>query len=198
MFTFVIVQQKRLKETEHKKLIAEMENEKIKLEHEQEINKYEQVQLNLEKDKQQELLASKLREITSYSLLVANKNQLLNQINELNTQAFNSQKDARNSLSKIAEIIKDNLSIDQEWDNFKMHFDEVHPDFFKKLKKTSENTLTEENLKMCAYIKMGMTTKQVAHLLHIEPASILQTKYRLKIKLKLDEDKSLTDYLRNL
>jgi FixJ family two-component response regulator len=73
----------------------------------------------------------------------------------------------------------------------------VHPHFFKKLKKLCKN-LTEENLKMIAYIKMGMTTKQIAQLLNISPKAIEINRYRLKKKMKLPEGESLVSFIGTL
>jgi DNA-binding NarL/FixJ family response regulator len=78
-----------------------------------------------------------------------------------------------------------------------MHFDKVHQHFFEKLKQSCSD-LTEENLKMCAYFKIGMTTKQIAHLLHVDPHSVIVSRYRLKKKLQLPDGESLDDFIRNL
>jgi DNA-binding CsgD family transcriptional regulator len=78
-----------------------------------------------------------------------------------------------------------------------MHFDKVHPNFFKKLKQLSAD-LTDENLKVCAYIKMGMVTKQIAQLLYITPKSVQINKYRLKKKLNLPEEEDLVKFICNL
>jgi DNA-binding CsgD family transcriptional regulator len=58
--------------------------------------------------------------------------------------------------------------------------------------------LTEENLRMCAYFKIGMTTKQLAQLLHIIPRSVIINRYRLKKKLQLSDSENLDDFIRNL
>ena len=75
-----------------------------------------------------------------------------------------------------------------------MHFDKVHPHFFEKLKQHC-NDLTEENLKMCAYIKMRMTTKQIAQLLQVIPNSIITNRYRIKKKLRLADDEELDGFI---
>jgi len=142
---------------------------------------------------EKELLDSKTRELSTYSLLVSNKNQILNEISELNVQAFNN----KEAIKKIDEIIKNNFSIDKEWDIFKMHFDSVHPDFFTKLTKRCSK-LTDENLKLCAYIKMGISTKQIAQILNILPETVRKNKYHIKSKLKITDSEAndLNSFLR--
>ena len=113
LFFLFVNQQKRRKAIENRELTT-------KLEYEKEIQK-------IEKEKQKEALDAKAREITSYSLLVSNKNHLLNQIRELTAQIFNNQENAIKITTKIDDIILDNLTVDEEWENFKIHFDKVHP-----------------------------------------------------------------------
>jgi len=190
LFLLLINRQKKLKAIENRELTT-------KLEHEKKVQQYEKRQRQLEKEKQKEVLDAKTREITSYSLLVSNKNNLLKQILELNTQAINNKENTPKYLEKVDEIIHNNLSIDEEWNNFKIHFDNVHPHFFKKLKHLCKD-FTEENLKMCAYIKMGMSTKQIAQLLNIADSSVIISRHRLKKKLKVSEKESLTHFICNL
>ena len=183
-------QEKLRKESKNRELIT-------KLELEEKVLQFEKTQRQLELDKQKEVLDSKIREITSYSLLVSSKNTLLKQIRDLNIQMLNNKENAGISAKKINEIIKSNLNADEEWDNFKLHFEKVHPLFFEKLKQLCNN-LTEENLKMCAYIKMGISTKQTSQLLHVAPRSIIINRYRLKKRLKLSDDKNLEDFIISL
>ena len=187
MFLRYVHQQKLTKISENRELTA-------KLEHEEKVKQFENRQRKLEKEKHEELLASKTREITSYSMLVSNKNHILKQIKFLNTQILNNKENTPKTVAKIEEIIQDNLKVDDEWKNFKMHFDKVHPDFFEKLKKIC-NDLTEENLKMCAYIKMRMTNKQIARLLQVVPKTVITARYRLKKKINLDETVDLDDFI---
>jgi tetratricopeptide (TPR) repeat protein len=189
-FLLFINQQKRRKISENRELAT-------KLEYEKKVQQYEKRQRKLEKEKQEEILDAKTREITSYSLLVSNKNNILNQIKETNAQIFDNKENAAEIAKKTDEIIRNNLNIDEEWDTFKMHFDKVHQHFFEKLKQSCSN-LTEENLKMCAYFKIGMTTKQIAQLLHVDPHSVIISRYRLKKKLQLSDGESLDDFVRNL
>ena len=148
----------------------------------------------LEQEKQDELLDAKIREITSYSTLVSNKNDLLNQIIKFNDSMLDNKENMSVSVNKINRIIKENINIDNEWENFKLHFDKVHPHFFEKLKQECTN-LTEGDLKICAYINMGMTQKQIAQILHVVPDSIQKRIYRLKKKLNLTESDSLIEFI---
>lgn len=147
---------------------------------------------------QKEKLESKIREITSYSLLLSNKNDLLQQISVLVHQLSQADKKERSTINKnIMKIIGSNLNTENERNNFMYHFDKVHPRFFDKLK-SSCSSLTENNLRMCGYFRIGMSAKQVAHILNVSVETIKNGRYRLKKKLGLPEDQDLDDYLRNI
>ena len=183
----LVNQQKLRKASENRELLA-------KLKHEKRVKEYEKNQRKLEKEKQKAVMDAKHREITSYSLLVSNKNQMLGQIQELTVQLLDNKENTDTIAQKIDKIIKNNLNIDTEWENFKMHFDKVHPHFFEKLKQQHPD-LTEDNLKMCVYIKMRITNKQIAQLLQVTHGSILTNRYRLKKKLNLGEQEDLEGYI---
>ena len=90
-----------------------------------------------------------------------------------------------------------NLNIDEEWETFKMHFDKVHLHFFKKLKRMC-NELTEDNLRMDAYIRMGLGTKQIAQILNITERFVVTGRHRIKKKLGLGDKESLTHFMGTL
>jgi len=190
LFLLFVNQQKRRKASENRELTA-------KLAHEEKVQQYEAQRRKLEKEKQKEVLDAKTREITSYSLLVSDKHTLLKKIMDLNTRALNDEENREKTLKRVGDIITGSLSVDGAWETFKMHFDKVHPHFFKKLKRLCGD-LTEENLKMSAYIKMGMSTKQIAQLLNIANSSVVISRHRIKKKLKLPEKENLTHFIGSL
>lgn len=183
LFLIIMRQKKRLKENENKELAAQLEHEK----------KIQQ----LEQEKQKEALEAKTREITSYSLQLSNKNNVLQEIQDATKRLPNNPKVVSEVNDKINKIINRNLSTDNDWENFKLHFDKVHPSFFDKLKSQC-NDMTEDNLRMCAYFKIGMTTKQIAQIFNIAPNSVIVHRHRLKKKLGLGEEDSLDDYIRKM
>ncbi len=76
--------------------------------------------------------------------------------------------------------------------------EDTYPYFFEQLQQQANNTLTELDLKYCAYIKMGMGNKKMASLLNIENKSISMAKYRIKQKLQLRKDDDLEKYIENI
>ena len=78
-----------------------------------------------------------------------------------------------------------------------MHFDSVHPNFVTKLKAASEE-LTENDLRLCAYLRIGMRAKDIASMLSVSPASVNTNRYRIRKKLGLTKEDSLDDYIRSI
>lgn len=181
IFAFVaIFQQKKrqqalLKEAENKELARQLSQEKkIK---------------RLQKEK----IESQVRELSSNTLLLSSKNEVLTQIHNLVKKLPDDCKE----VGEIEQIVKNNLSTDQAWDNFKVHFEQVHPQFFDKLKAQCKD-LTEGNLRHCAYLRIGMTSKQISQIQNVLPENVRKSTYRLKKKLGLNEEEDFYDFLRNL
>jgi len=100
----------------------------------------------------------------------------------------------KGDIKGILRNISSDISVEGDWDKFKLHFEGVSPRFFEKLREKAPN-LTDLDLKQCAYLKMNMTPKQVAQLLAITPKSVTLSRVRIKKKLQLDEQMQLSAFL---
>jgi len=146
-------------------------------------------------DAQLALEEQKNRELSMKTLQVFQKNQFLSQIGEkLNTQITKLEPQQRQNFKEILKDINHNTNVDEEWDNFKLHFEPVHPNFFNFLK-TQGFKLTLNDLKWCAYIRVGLSTRDISRLLNIDYAGARVRKNRLKKKLRLNTVDDLSDYL---
>lgn len=147
---------------------------------------------NFEDDLQQ-----KACEISSNTLLLANKNEVLQQISNLTRRFSDEGSIPREYVKHVNAIIAGSLDNDDEWSRFKLHFDSVHPHFFVRLKELCPD-LTENDLRLCAYISIGMRAKQIAEMLNVSPDSINSNRYRLRKKFGLLRGQSLDDYIRKV
>ena len=82
-------------------------------------------------------------------------------------------------VGQVNSLVRDSIKGDDEWTRFKIHFDSVHPDFFTKLKNISAE-LTENDLRLCAYLRIGMRAKDIASTLSVSPASVNTNRYRIR------------------
>ncbi|MEN9443637.1 MAG: hypothetical protein RIS47_527 [Bacteroidota bacterium] len=169
--------------------ILQTEKLEDKIRAEKEINR-------LQKEKYEADIAHKNRQLTSTTLQVNNKNCILEEIQSvMNEIKDKAPANPTAHYRKILYIIKDNLNLDKDWDQFRLHFDEVHPDFFDGLKRNFP-ALSEADLKHCAYMRIGFSTKEIARLLNVTPRSVQVSRYRMKKKMNLPEEDDLRDAIK--
>lgn len=88
----------------------------------------------------------------------------------------------------------DSFSGEERWEDFEIYFERVHTGFMKNLqKKYPDLSLTEK--KLCVYLRLGMTTKEIANIQHISFRAVEQARYRLRKKLGLKKEEDLVNFL---
>lgn len=153
----------------------------------------EEALLAMEKEKFAKEIKLKQNELTGTSLVLAKKNELLLELKQMlanNYEGFKSKKHFESIQSKIDKSLNDS----EEWNDFEMNFNELHQDFFEKLLQ-SYPKLTPKDLKLAAYLKMNLTSKEIAPLLGISVRGVEIHRYRLRKKLGLDSSKHLSNFL---
>ena len=100
------------------------------------------------------------------------------------------------TFKKLLKKVDHSIGQEDEWKVFEYNFNQVHEDYFNALR-SEFPVLTHKDLKLCAYIKMNLTTKEIAPLLNISIRGVETQRYRLKSKLNLESDNNLSDYLVN-
>lgn len=173
-----------LREIEFRHQLIELENQKIITEMKHEKTKNEQLQEKLETNQ---------RELASSSLYIVQKNELLarlkTQIKELN-KLYPDRK--HQELQNIESALQSNLYLDADWEKFKVHFEQVHPHFFENLQ-VKHPSLTKNEIRLYAYFHINLSTKEIAALLNIDPASVRRAKTRLYKKMGLSNANKLMD-----
>lgn len=151
---------------------------------EEEINRLQKNQLE-EKD----------RELTTSTLHMLNKNELLSNFRLKATRALNGEDcDSRKCIEELIGEIDSNINLDEQWDDFKKHFESVHAGFFSRLREKYPN-LTQNELKLCAYLRMNLSSKEIAQMLNIAVESAITKRYRLRKKMELQSDDNLVSFL---
>lgn len=144
-------------------------------------------------------LASKSRELANSAMNIVYKNELLQKISHEITQLKDSsgKRLSEEQLRKIQKVIDDGMSDERDWNLFESSFNEAHESFFKKLK-AQHPDLVPNDLKLCAYLRMNMNSKEMASLLNISLRGVEIRRYRLRKKLNLEHDKNLVEFLMEL
>ncbi|GAA4782690.1 hypothetical protein GCM10023231_07950 [Olivibacter ginsenosidimutans] len=182
--------QKHRDEVRQKMLMAQEERLKQEaIENEQRLVKLKNSQLEKE-------LASKNRELANSAMNIVYKNELLNNVHDelLQLKDGEGRKLSGDQLKKISKIIDDARSDERDWNLFEESFNEAHENFFKKLK-INYPELVPNDLKLCAYLRMNMSSKEIASLLNITTRGVEIRRYRLRKKLNLEHDRNLTEFL---
>jgi len=98
------------------------------------------------------------------------------------------------NLKPVIKIIDKNLNNTDDWKFFQEAFNNADKDFLKKIK-SKHPDLTPNDLRLCAYLRLNLSSKEIAPLLNISPRSVEVKRYRLRKKMNLDHDYSLTNYI---
>lgn len=155
--------------------------------------------IKIQTEKLQAELASKNRELANSAMSLVYKNELLQKISEEMTKLKdeNGKKLSEDQLRKIQKVIDDGMNDERDWNLFESSFNEAHESFFKKLK-ANHPDLVPNDLKLCAYLHMNMSSKELASLLNISLRGVEIRRYRLRKKLEVPHDKNLVEFLMEL
>lgn len=177
----------------------EEEQKRLLYIHELELSKSETELVTLRNEKLEAEIHFKNSELASSAMHLVKKGELLSKLKtELShvMKGYDNQQPA-NDLKKIIKSLSDDDNLDKEWENFTKHFDKIHGDFVAGLKEKHPN-ITGNELKLCAYLRMNLSTKEIAQLMNISIRGVEISRYRLRKKLQIPSEKNLFDYLINL
>ncbi|WP_417871138.1 triple tyrosine motif-containing protein [Winogradskyella sp.] len=139
---------------------------------------------NLQQD-----IENKNRELGMSTMNLINKNELLNDIKKELVKAKKIE-----DLKSVIKLINKNLNTTDDWKLFEEAFNNADKDFLKKIKHIHPS-LTSNDLRLCAYLRLNLSSKEIAPLLNISPKSVEVKRYRLRKKMNLGHDVNLTDYI---
>ena len=131
----------------------------------------------------------KSKELAASTMSIIKKNELLTKIKK----ELDSIKD-KESVKPVIKIINENLNESNDWELFQEAFNNADSKFFKKIKKVHPE-LSPNDLKLCAYLRLNLSSKEIAQLLNISPRSVEIKRYRLRKKLNLEHEDNLVNYI---
>lgn len=154
--------------------------------------------IKLKNDTLEKEIQYKNRELANSTFNLLHKNKTLttikNQLGNLMAKAQNN--DIKHEAGTIIRKINKEISSEGHQKVFNKYFDEVHNDFINRLKATHPE-LTSRELRLCAYLRMNLSTKEISPLMNISVRGVEISRYRLRKKLNLDHNINLTDYILN-
>ena len=164
------------------------------LERQAEISSSEIMQLRNEQLEKN--IISKSEELANSTMAVIKKNELLLTIKQ-GLSKLKTETESRSStphLKQVLHLVDSNISTEHDWQVFENNFNQVHEEFIKKLLKKYPN-LTPSDVKLAAYLRMNLSTKEIAHLLNITNRSVELKRYRLRKKMNLESEINLGEFM---
>ena len=159
------------------------------------INKFKQEQMeneqmimHIKNEKLNQDIDNKNRELAISTMSIIKKNRVLNKIKK------ELKKNRHPGNNTALELIDSNLNDSKDWSFFEQAFNNADKDFLEKIKK-SHPDLTPNDLRFCAYLRLNLSSKEIAPLLNISTKSVETKRYRLRKKLGLEHNSGLVNYI---
>ena len=168
-------QQKLIIKKQNEFKVSQLENEKVIM--------------TLKNEKLQHDVESKNRELTISTMSIIKKNEVLNSIKKELMQNHSEE-----IYEHVIKTINKNINNKKDWEFIEDAFNNADKDFLKKVKKLHPK-LTPNDLRFCAYLRLNLTSKEIAPLLNISVRSVEIKRYRLRKKMNLPHEKSLIEYI---
>lgn len=184
------------KRLEKQRIKFEKEEAQMRHLHELEMEHNEREIIQLKNERLEAEVNYKNKELATTTMHLYKRGRLLGKIKEELADATQNLKarEERLHFHKLVKLIAEEEKRDSDWEQFAIHFDQVHNKFLHNLKEKYPD-LTPSDLKISAYIKMNLSSKEIAQLLNISLKGVEIARYRLRKKLQLDSSVNLTDFI---
>lgn len=141
-------------------------------------------------------IKQKDKELANSTLVTIHKNEILINLKDhlkILTSSMTSE-DNKHQVRKMIRQVNREINNDKQWEVFETHFESVHEEFLKRIKSTFPD-LTPRELKLCAYLRMNISSKEISLLMNISIRGVEISRYRLRKKLQLERKTNLTDFI---
>ncbi|MGB8195014.1 MAG: triple tyrosine motif-containing protein, partial [Chitinophagaceae bacterium] len=174
----------------------EEEQKRLQYLHQLEMEKAEKELIALRNAKLEAEIQHKTTELASTAMHLVQKGELLGKVKDQMLRLKKGNENGKDSdeFKKLIRAISDEDKMDEQWEHFAMHFDKVHSDFLVMLK-AKYPKMSANELKLCAYLRMNLTTKEIAQLMNISVRGVEISRYRLRKKLQVPTEVNLFDFL---
>ena len=177
---------------------ANLESQRIikEKEHQQAVTQNE-IEIKTLKNKNLESeIAHKNKELALTTMNLVQRNELILKLQEPLAQILRktTDKTAIAEIKRINKLLQEDAKKEESWSQFANHFDQVHVDFLHRIRE-QYTQLTANDRKLCAYLRMNLSTKEIAPLMNISIRGVEVGRYRLRKKIGLDSSVNLTEFM---
>jgi DNA-binding CsgD family transcriptional regulator len=174
----------------------EQQQKQLQYMHQLELEKSEKEIVKLKNEKLEGEIGHKNSELATSAMHLVQKRAMLGKIrsdlNDLLKKIDNEH--LSNEFKRVIKILGEDDKVDENWEHFAHHFDKIHTDFLVVLKNRYP-LLTASDLKLCAYVRMNLSSKEIAQLMNISIRGVEIGRYRLRKKLGLAKETNLFEFL---
>lgn len=182
---------------EREKQDLQTQHQRREEQHQIQARRSEEAINRLQQEKLEAEIQHKTQELASATMHLVQKNEILNAIRERLeklAQKTAAPADLGKEVAQIIKVMEQDSSIDADWEHFSQNFDQVHSDFLKRLGEQYAH-LSPNDFKLCAYLRMNLSSKEIAALMNISVRGVEASRYRLRKRLGLDTETNLTEFL---
>ena len=172
--------------------LLELEIDRLQLKHDKE--EIYKDKLTLEGD-----IIGKSKELANYTLLLSQKKNVFNDLQDdlKQLRELLKSEDSRKKLNEIFQKLNQHKIGEGYMEIFDVNFEKVNHDFFEKLRKI-DSTLSKRELRLCAFVKMDLSNKEIAPLLEISTRGVETARYKVRKKLNVAQENNFKSFLENL
>lgn len=157
----------------------------------------EQELIQLQNEKLEAEVQHKNEELALATMHLVQKGEMIATIQEALERTLEKEQQPatlREELRRLLRMLQMDSRTDQDWEQFAVHFDQVYRDFLQRLRERFPQ-LSPNDYRLCAYLRMNLNTKEIAHLLNISVRGVEGSRYRLRRKLDIPNEEHLVDFL---
>lgn len=197
LYSLYKLQEKALHKQQEKKMLedrkkSEEKQRMLAYQHQLELEKSEKKLIQLENEKLESELASTAMNLVQKKEFILKIKDEINRIKKSGKDNIDSVE-----LKKILRSLTDEEKLDEEWERFSIHFNMVHGNFLTTLKNVYPELKAHE-LKLCAYLRLNLSSKEIARLMSISVRGVEISRYRLRKKLHIPAKEDLLQFLLNM
>ena len=174
----------------------EEEERRLKYIHQLEVEKNEKEIIKLQNEKLANEVIYKNKELADVSMHLVERGDALIKVKDELQQLY-KKTGGNHDVKKAIQLVNDIEKNNSNWEQFATHFDEINNDFLKKIKSKFPG-LTNTDLKVCAYLQLKLSSKEIAQLMNISVRGVEISRYRLRKKLQLPTEQTLNDFLNEI
>ncbi|OOQ59793.1 triple tyrosine motif-containing protein [Mucilaginibacter pedocola] len=192
----ILKQQRQLQQQQEQN--AE-EQRQLSYQHQLKLERSQKELANLKAEKLQAEVEYKTSELASSALNLVQQKEFLTKVKEELQRLQKAEAGTVDvkEIKKIQRMLTEEDKLNEQWQQFSIHFDKVHAGFLTLLKNRYP-TINQQELKLCAYLIMNLSSKEIAQLMAISVRGVEVSRYRLRKKLQIPTEMNLFEFLFNI